>query len=364
MSPNRKKIHFYGRYSTADFKCVFQILKDRYDTTYDFYMDTAAIPDFSRPSSADFILSENNGPEYCCGKNIDVGHGYGLISGFGDVKNRKLLHSLMQNFFSICIYGTYQKNILLHLGYPEERIIVFGMPYSIDLLKKIDEAKRERFLLSKGLNPRNKTLLYAPTWDQKIPKNRIERFFNRSSPTRQFFELWWQDGKEYERVGKLCEFCNKNNINFIVRMHERARYAKDWLALYSDIFDRHRVSRHYIDEDMDNLPYLLYSDVLLGDVSSMNTYFYVMDKPVIHLNKNLPFSEKLTRCTGAMRLDDRAGHVVDNFDEMLEKIKDSLENPGRFKSERSAIVRKYIDYLGDECIDVIKDEFKRVFSLK
>ncbi|RJQ17489.1 MAG: hypothetical protein C4560_08670 [Nitrospiraceae bacterium] len=365
---NKTKIHFYGRYNLADLSSVFNILKDinEYETTYDFYKDRKSFPYYSLPDSVNFILSENNGPDYCRGKNIDISHGYGPVVGFSKDKNS--CNNLINNFFSICVYGKFQKDILLDIGYPEEKIIIFGMPYSIDLLKKTDVDDRNKFLLSKGLNPENKTLLYAPTWNQWFPNNITEKvlfkFFNIKETTRHFFELWWQDGKEYIRVEKLCKFCMENGINFIVRMHERQRYDKDWLEVYSNIFDKYNVTRHYMDDDINSLQYLKYSDVLLGDISTINTYYYVMNKPVVHLNRGKPFNHKLKTIISSMDIKDRPGYIVDDFEEMLEAIKDSFQHPDRFEKQRTLTVKKYIDFTGDECIDVIKKEFKRIFQLK
>ncbi len=357
------KIHFYGRYYLADIKCVYDVLKDSYSTTYDFHNDRQRMSDFSEPVSADFILTENTRPSYCSGSSIDVGHGLNPALGVGSSKQKNLVKVLTDEFDVICLYGQLQKDALIRTGYPQEKIIVFGMPYSIDLLKQTDDAQKKKFLLSQGLNPDRKTLLYAPTWNQSLAGGLLQKLFTKPKPTRQFFELWWKDGKERQRVEKLCNFCRVNGLNFIIRMHEKSRYDKDWLSLYSDIFDKHGVAGHYMNEDADSSPYLKYSDVLLGDISGMNTYFYVMDKPVVHLNKGVPFEYKVRYRVGAMDIRDRAGYVVDEFEEMLACIKDSFEKPERFTEKRKATVKKYIDYVGGECVSAIRREFQRVFSL-
>jgi len=321
------------------------------------------MPYVSKPSSVDFILTENLRPTYCSGKRITVGHGLSPALGVGSTKDKKLLETLTREFDVMCVYGQLQKDILIRIGYPDEKIIVFGMPYSIDLLKQTSDAQKKNFLISKGLDHNRKTLLYAPTWNQSVVGGRLRRLFTKPKPTRQFFELWWEDGKERQRVEELCNFCYVNGLNFMIRMHEKARYDRDWLALYSDIFDKYNVAGHYMNEDMDSFPYLKHSDVLLGDVSGMNTYFYVMNKPVVHLNKEIPFEDKVKYRIGAMDINDRAGYIVGQFDEMLDCIKDSFENPEKFAAKRRATVRKYIDYIGDECVSAINKEFLRIFTL-
>ena len=361
MNKSELRIHFYGRYYLADIKCVYDILKKTYSTTYDFHNDTERMPGFTKPSAVDFILTENTRPSYCSGKRIDVGHGLNPALGFGSTECKNLSKLLMNEFDVICLYGQLQKEALILTGYPQDKIVVFGMPYSIDLLKPTDENHRKDFLLSKGLDPDKKTLLYAPTWNQSVQGHFLKRIFCKSKPTRQFFESWWEDGKERQRVEKLCNFIQENGLNFMIRMHEKHRYDKDWLGLYSDIFDKYGVFRHYLNEDADSFPYLKYSDVLLGDISGMNTYFYVMDKPVIHLNKGIPFGYKVKYRVGAMDINDRAGYVAGKFDEMLEYISDSFENPGKFSEKRETTVKKYIDYVGDECALAIYREFRRIF---
>jgi len=61
-----------------------------------------------------------------------------------------------------------------------------------------------------------------------------------------------------------------------------------------------------------------------------------------------------------MALSDRAGYIIEGFQELLVKIKDSSENPSRFSVERKRTVDKYIDYVGEASKKAILNEFRRL----
>jgi len=123
----------------------------------------------------------------------------------------------------------------------------------------------------------------------------------------------------------------------------------------------YKVSAHYFDQDPYNLPYFKFSDVLVGDLSTSNTYFYVMDKPVVHIGA-FPFKKKVQSKWGGMALSDRAGYVVEDFEDLLAKVKDSAVHPSRFSVERKRTVGKYIDYVGEDSKTAILSEFKRLIE--
>jgi len=231
------------------------------------------------------------------------------------------------------------------MGFPSERLLVIGMAASIELLSPMNAQERKEFLHKKGLDPAKKTILYAPTWGH--------------NEERGFFCLWWQDGREKERVDKFCKFVTRDlNMNLVVRLHEKRRYSQDWIKKYRNIFDMYKVRAHYFDQDPYNLSYFKFSDFLVGDLSSVNTYFYVMDKPVVHIGAH-PFKKKRQSTWSGMTLNDRAGYIVEDYQDLLVEVKDSVVNPSKFSNERKKIVGKYIDYVGEDSRKAILSEFRR-----
>jgi len=341
---NKPKLHIYAKYM-GDIKVIHDVLEEsnEYDLTYQ-YID---IGKGNRPSNIDYLIISHQTPSWYKGKIIQAQHGLGCLTSPPNWPASELLARFKKdNYYAWCVFGKLHKSWFEEgIGIPGERLLMVGMASSIELLSPINMQERKEFLRMKGLDSTKKTVMYAPTWNH--------------GEERGFFCLWWQDGRETERVEKFCRFVTHDlNMNLVVRLHEKKRYSQDWIEKYHSTFDRHKVSAHYFDEDPYNLPYFKYSDILVGDLSSVNTYFYVMDKPVVHIGIH-PFKKKLQSMWACMTLSDRAGYIVEDFQDLLVKVKDSVENPSRFSVERGRIVGKYIDYLGEDSKKAILSEFRR-----
>jgi hypothetical protein len=340
---NKIKLHIYGKYM-GDIKVIHDVLEEsnEYNMTYQ-YID---IGKGSSPSEIDYLITSHNNPKNFKGKIIHVHHGMGWLPELRRKPASVLLAGFRKdNYYAFCKLGKVQKSWLEDIGFPSERILVIGMAASIDLLSPMKVGEREGFLYKKGLNPAKKTIIYAPTWEH--------------GDKRAFFYLWWEDGREGERVERFCKFITCDlDMNLVVRFHERHRYSQDWIKKYHDIFDKYKVNAHYINQDPYNLPYFKFSDILVGDLSSVNVSFYVMDKPVIHIG-TYPFKKKIQLRQGGMALADRAGYIIEDFQDLLDKLEDSVINPSKFSAERKRTVDKYIDYLGEDSRKAILSEFRR-----
>lgn len=335
----KPKLHFLGK-RIGNLKTVQRILEDtgKYAITSQYYeMDQGM--QFDPINETDYIITSHRCPERPTNKKIQrihLSHGTGPISVGGfDVDD------------FICVCGKNFKDQYINVySQPEEKILVIGMPYSIDFLK---EGGREEFLSDRGQDPDKKTILYAPTWGHNEP--------------RGFFALWFKRN-EREKVETFCKYITKDlNCNLMIRFHEHFRYDKNWLhEEYQDIFRKYNIYARYYNEDIDDVPFIKHSDVLVGDMSSLNTCFYIADKPIVLIGTSV-FKRKRKKY-GGVTIEDRnsSSYVTDTFDEMLEMVKDSLEDPNRFKSERKAFVDKYIDYVGEASRQAVIDEFARAIG--
>lgn len=343
----KPRLHVFGKHM-GDFGAIYNVLNDsnEYNLTYEY----GATKKRSDRDDINYVISAHRNPRWWRhgGKIIHAHHGLGCIPKFRISENSDTLALYKRKYYALCVYGKVWKSWLDELGYPSERVLVIGMPASIELLSPIDTQRRGKFLCDRGLDPTKKTALYAPTWNH--------------DEERGFFYLWWQDGKEKERVEEFCRFITCDlNMNLIVRLHQEKRYSQNWIKEYRGIFDTHKVYAHYLDLDSYNLPYFKYSDILVGDLSNVNTYFYVMDKPVIHIGAD-PFKKKRGSKWGGMKLKDRAGYITEDFDDLLIMIKDSVDNPVCFSAKRKMTVDKYIDYVGEDSKKAVLREFRRLLS--
>jgi len=340
----RKHLHFHGKYM-GDMRSVFHIVQELGE--HDISYRLQGLGEEGSPDGADYILTSHKMPKEMCGRNVHLRHGCGLLPVIPDREaSRKEFMFDYAKFHAIRVLNEEERELLVQYGYPKERTMLMGMPFSIDLMAHVDANERVRFLTMKGQDPSKSTVLYAPSWGQ--------------GEERGFFVDWFQDGKEEARVRKFCEYvCRDLKCNLIVRMHERHRYSEDWLAKYDAIFRLFRVYAIYLDDDPDNLPYLRHSDVMVGDLSAINVYYYVMDKPVVHVGVR-PFSKKINKGCGGMSYTGRAGHVAGHFDGILDSIADSLENPMRFSPQRKAVVEKGFSCIGEESRQAVIREVRRI----
>lgn len=332
----KPRLHFYGQ-RIGNLKTIHRILDEtgKYTITSDYYdidegRQTNAV-------IADYIITSHSTPEIQKSTQIiHVSHGTGPISirKFG-------------NDHFLCVCGENFKRQYADNDFAiEEKILNIGIPYSIDFLKS--DGKTE-FLSDRGQDPNKKTVLYAPTWGH--------------NEKRGFFVLWHK-GNEHERVERFCKYITEDlDCNLIVRFHEHFRYTKNWLhEEYQDILHKYNVYARYYNEDIDDVPFIKHSDVLIGDISSINTCFYIADKPMVLIGTDID-KELRKKCRGVTMKDrNSSGYVTNDFDEMLEMIKDSLEDPDRFKPERKAFVDKYVDYVGDASRRAVISEFERVIG--
>jgi len=340
---NKIKLHIYGKYM-GDIKVIHDVLEEsnEYDLTYQFIDIKKGV----KPSTVDYLITSHNSPENFKGKIIHVHHGMGCIPELPREPASMLLARFRKgNYYAFCKYSKVQKSWLEDIGFPSERILVIGMAASVDLLSSVNIQERKEFLHKKDLDSAKKTIMYAPTWN--------------NGDKRAFFYLWWEDGREEERVERFCKFITCDlDMNLVVRFHDRHRYSQDWIKKYHSIFDKYKVNAHYINQEPYNLPYFKFSDILVGDLSTVNTFFYVMDKPVIHIG-TYPFKKKIQSRQGGMALVDRAGYIIEDFQDLLDKLEDSVINPSKFSAERKRTVDKYIDYLGEDSRKAILSEFRR-----
>jgi len=327
-----KHIHFYAS-KMGDAYSIKNLLGEasRYKITWH---DVRTKEKQGSGEGADLIITSHLTPgPYPVNKVLHVGHGFGGIGWLKNQDQKAQVQNEKKCQRYLLVYGEYMKKEYAKIGYND--VIVIGMPLSIDLLKHEDVSLKNQFLSDRGLAPDKKTILYAPTWNQE--------------QERGLFVDWWEDGKEKERVEILCNHVvNKHDANFVIRLHESHRYTKNWVSVYKDIFKAYNVYAHHVNDDRYGFPYFRYSDMLIGDLSSVNSYFYLMDKPVIHLGL-APFKTKTLPARGvAWELEDRAGKIISEFQDLLPAIDKASTDDG-YREERKRVTTKYIDYTGRAC---------------
>src|SRR5690554_2008667 len=162
------------------------------------------------------------------------------------------------------------------------------------------EAYKERL----GLDPRKKTVLYAPTWGDK---NSLPYLVEELSDL----------AKEY---------------NFLLKLHDKstAKWGKS-LKKQKGVF---------LIDDPDIVPYYLTADVLISDYSSVIFEFSVLDRPIILFD--IDNANHALRSISYQWRD--IGIRVTNSRELAAALGRIFDNPEEYKEKRQEYARRLFKY--------------------
>ncbi len=177
------------------------------------------------------------------GKIVNLGHGTiskGWFFSESPISKRENCADL------ICVPGTIHKKILEKQVF--KPIEVTGMP-KLDNLRNKENIPEK--LASLGLDPNNKTLLFAPTFNPELSL--------------------------LPHLGNKIRELIPTYINLIIKLHGAS--SEDWKEMYRNIAFENKNT--YFADNLDITPYFQLADILLTDVSSVIYEFISLDKPVI-----------------------------------------------------------------------------------
>jgi hypothetical protein len=135
------------------------------------------------------------------------------------------------------------------VGYPKLDCLVDG------------SLKRDEVLLSLGIDPQRRTVLYAPTWSQYSSLNKMGE----------------------ELVERLCAA----GCAVIVKLHDRSRDSAhihsggvDWVSCLDPVLTR---SAGHLATKSDASLYMMAADLLITDHSSVGFEYLLLDRPLIRI---------------------------------------------------------------------------------
>lgn len=220
-------------------------------------------------------------------------------------------------------------------GYSPDNVFVSGTmrfdAYSTPLAK---ETSKDDFLLSKNLDPKEKTILITTVTKGNYPDEDI-------------------------LLGQLLKARDEGRFdgcpNIFVRMHPKEEFIKFKTYLDSKIKNLHvefpgkllskemgtRIEIH--EDDIQNLKYTLkYSDVVINYVSTMTLESFIFGKPVV----NIDYPEKYHRAYTFRHykpiVDAGAIFMSKSFDKLIEDVKICLKNPDIKKNEQNKVFNDFI----------------------
>jgi len=193
---------------------------------------------------------------------------------------------------------------------PSEKLYVCGSP-RLDILKSYLKRSREEILdeLNIRREEKKKILLYAPTFDVGL----------------------WPWGDQYKGFEKLCEFCKKNDLILILRLHPLAKISK---RKVKRIVKRYE-NVHWLDmpKEPDTMKLLAITDILITDWSSIYTDFFLTKRPIIYMEVDPNYYVK-ERGKSQVPPEFRAGEISRDEKEFFQALHRVLKIGNRFSEKQ------------------------------
>ena len=245
------------------------------------------------------------------------------VQTFHSIHPNEFIGKKIYNYYDLLLLPSeFHKNLLIkenNFDKDDKRLKIIGWP-RVDCFFKENVFNREIILREMGLNPNERTIMYAPTcgWYGK----------------HGFFARWFE--KEEVVFENLCSHISKLGLNFVVKMHEGIT-----LKNYTNfIRTAEMYNVHWISDKnkytTDSNPYLWATDVLISDVSGINFEYMTLDKPIVYID---PDVDKEIADYWMLRKF-RAGCVAFSSSDLISAIDESLEYPEKFRDERHRVVNK------------------------
>lgn len=301
------RVQFYFA-ATEDSAKIDQIYREADQDILKISARQAAMKRFDAYLTSDFMWARL--PRGSC--RIQMFHGVAGKYNF-DVPHRSVAN--WQRFFFINQrrLNNYYTAGILKPGSKAAHLI--GMP-KMDCL--VDGSlRRDEILVSLGIDPGRRVVIYAPTWSPYSSLNAM--------------------GEELIRQLVAAEYA------VIVKLHDRARDARhrysggvDWPALLEPIV---RAGGGCLATGSNSCPYLAAADVMITDHSSIGFEFMLLDRPVIRIEMPELIANALIHKDYVALLAD-ASLTVRSAHETVKAVDTSFANPTEKSEPRKAVARE------------------------
>ncbi len=232
------------------------------------------------------------------GTSVQIFHGVSM-------RNRGVRRENLRYDY-LCLVGPYMQRLFARLGIlsiDDARGVPIGFPKTDALLN--ESLSRNETLHRHGFDGSRPVLLYAPTGAEH---NSMELF-----------------GPEL-----IATISRTDQFDLLVKPHDHPRNRINQLKGLASLENAHC----RLVTDLDVIPLLHASDLLITDASSVANEFTLLDRPLVFVDVPEVFS--VTKGKGAF-VDYEArntGAVVKGPDEIVDAVRTELSEPGRRSSER------------------------------
>ena len=205
--------------------------------------------------------------------------------------------------------------------------------------------KKKIFFQKTHLNKKKKTVLLATTHDAFFAKRFLPKNFKDESLA----------------LSKICDIITKEfNYNFIIKLHhyhfEKLNDPKfDYLKKLKNVFIFK--SNKYFDSVESDLIFIN-SDIIITDNSGVGPIGCFLDKQMVYLNPDKPFSWKDSDIEKKMR----PGFVLHNIAGLKRILQAYERQPLVFKKQRNNFSKKIFKYQKLSDIGIILEQIKEILS--
>ncbi len=229
------------------------------------------------------------------------------------IRKLNLERFIKDRYDLLCIPGPYaEKKLKEKQILREDNWAKIGFPRFDDIVnKKINKEKlMEKFNISKD----KKTILYAPTWS------------SRGHLCLSSLPYMGLD---------ILKMAIDRGYNVIFRPHSLILKYNQFPKIIKKIknMEKEFENIHFADSKIDILQYMLVSDLLITDYSSVGIEYLFFDKPIIYI-RHLGDKYKGGQ---AERLVEKAGETVKDKKELEQKMDEIIAKPNAKKSYRNKL---------------------------
>ena len=168
------------------------------------------------------------------------------------------ISSLSYNADKICIYGQQGYDVLIALGFKNDRIAITGNP-RYDFIKSSNQVKARKVLEnSYHISSKNKLIVIA-------------------------MSRWHENDENW--ISKFIKFCNKNDFEIVIKIHPRyKRNLEESENKIQFIKKACQNEKFHLTYDVDLSLLLSGSDVVISDYSNVGVEAILLNRSVVNVN--------------------------------------------------------------------------------
>ena len=192
---------------------------------------------------------------------------------------------------------------------------------------KNNDNNRIKFFDSLNLNPNKKTVLFAPSWD---------------AHGKDFFKgprfLPKSYGNQQLALKKLAKELNLINCNLIIKLH----HASSFYLKKDFIINLQEEKNCYVFKDLDYHDVIesnnifQFSDIIITDTSGVASTGIFLNKKLIFINPHAKYDWHYSD----IEKEFRPGFICNQFEEIINSIKDYKNNKDPYAEERKNFIEK------------------------